>query len=338
MTVNSSTTIVDRILILHRAFASAQDLLEQCFMYSVNKAEAEGLAIVGESGTGKTSLVTNFADKHRPKRGANGMEVPILFVTVPAAPTVKSLAGAMIHRLGASDPERGTENDKTWRLRVLMEQTGTRMIILDEFQHFFDRGKRQVMHHVADWLKLLMDDMRSTVVVTGLPECTNVIAGNEQLERRFLAPIELPQFDWFIAEQRDEFIDILENFGDKISDEFETPELHSEQMAYQFWCATGGLLAHLSKLLRCSLRKALQENRKIIRLADFAAARETAMWLRGWEPGVPKPFDQDFSLVPSADVAACVRTIGIATETLPTSRARNLSGQDGAIIYQRKAS
>src|ERR1017187_1442016 len=134
--MSNSSTIIERILIPHITFARALEQLEQCFMYSADKAEAEGLAILGESGTGKTSVLTTFQSGHKPTHGVDGMEVPVLFVTIPAGPTVKSLAGAMIHRLGASDPEKGTENDKSRRVRVLMEKTGTRMNMLDEFQHF----------------------------------------------------------------------------------------------------------------------------------------------------------------------------------------------------------
>jgi hypothetical protein len=46
------------------------------------------------------------------------------------------------------------------------------MVMIDEFQHLYDRddrGKRQIMLHVADWLKVLIDETRSTLVVAGLP-------------------------------------------------------------------------------------------------------------------------------------------------------------------------
>ena len=113
------------------------------------------------------------------------MEVPILRATVPSGPTVKSLAGKLLEALNAPDPERGTENEKSRRLRVLMKNSGTRMVMIDEFQHFYDRGKRQIMHNVADWLKVLIDDTRTTLVVAGLGSCRNVIDRNEHLPGDF---------------------------------------------------------------------------------------------------------------------------------------------------------
>jgi hypothetical protein len=334
--MNNPAILVDSILIHHSAFARAQEQLEQCFEYSVNKSEAEGLAIIGESGTGKTSVLTTFRDRHKPARGADGMEVPILFITVPAGPTVKSLAGAMIHGLGASDSERGTENDKSRRLQVLMKKTGTRMIMLDEFQHFYDRGKRQIMRHAADWLKVQIDATRTTLVVAGLPSSQLVLEENEQLERRFLAPIRLPRFSWNIIEQREEFLAVLEEFHNTIATEFETPKLYSEDMAYQFWCATGGLIAYLSKLLRHALRKAAAENRKIIRIQDFAVAREASISLKQWPSGLPKPFEGGFRLDWTVDMQDRVSKIGTIVEILPMYRPREGQTQTDESINCRR--
>jgi hypothetical protein len=325
--MTNPATIVEQMLITHPSFVRAQEQLEQCFLFSTAKSEAEGLAIIGESGTGKTSVLSTFKDGHLPSRGADGMKVPVLFVTVPAGPTVKSLAGAMIHGFGASDSERGTENDKSRRLRTLMQNTGTRMIMLDEFQHFYDRGKHQIMRHVADWLKVLIDQTRTTLVVAGLPSCQIVINENEQLRRRFLAPIQLPRFDWFDEDQRKQFVDIMEAFNEKIvANKYETPELHSEEMAYQFWCASGGLIAYLSKLLRHTLRTADAEKRQIICLDDFAYAREASISLPEWPSGLSMPFEDGFELLPTKEIAKCVGKIGTVTEMLPTTWPRPVQG------------
>jgi predicted ATPase with chaperone activity len=71
------------------------------FAFSAAKAGAEGLAIVGESGTGKTCVLKSFQSNHMPMEGPDGVEIPILYVSVPPNPTVKSLAGAMLAALGA---------------------------------------------------------------------------------------------------------------------------------------------------------------------------------------------------------------------------------------------
>jgi hypothetical protein len=115
-----SATIAERVTIPHAAFEHAVQRIEHCFSFAVHKAEAEGVAIVGESRTGKTRALKSFLDRQKPTRKPDGMEIPVLFATVPSLPSVKSLAGVMLEALQAPDPYRGTENEKSRCIRRLM--------------------------------------------------------------------------------------------------------------------------------------------------------------------------------------------------------------------------
>jgi len=163
--MRAARTIIENTIVPHTAFVEAQGQLEVCFKYAAQKTEAEGLAIIGESGTGKTSVLNEFAALHPAVRTQDGLEVPILRATVPSQPTIKSLAGVMLASLGATDAERGTENEKSSRLRVLMKNSGTRMVMIDEFQHFIDRNRRKVMR---DNLQHLVDHLNECNGVPGL--------------------------------------------------------------------------------------------------------------------------------------------------------------------------
>jgi len=277
--VNSYAPMTEKIMIPHSAFSDALGRVNQCFSFSINKPEAEGLAIVGESGTGKTSVLRTFLERHKPTHRADGMEIPILFASVPSLPTVKSLAGVILEGLHASDPERGTENEKSRRIRVLMRETGTRMLMIDEFQHFYDRGTHKVMHHVADWLKILIDDTRTTLIVSGLPTCLAVIDQNEQLARRFSGAIRLTRFDWEVAAERKQFTKVLKTFHDEITKKYDVPGFGSSDMAFRFWVATGGLMGYLSRLLRQLERNAIVEGRKVITLSDLHSAHMQSIWM-----------------------------------------------------------
>jgi Bacterial TniB protein len=314
MKTNNSANIVERMVIPHTAFAEARQRIEQCFAFSAAKAEAEGLAIVGESGTGKTSVLKSFQANHMPTRGPDGMEIPILYASVPPMPTVKSLAGVMLAALNAPDCERGTENEKSRRLRILMRETGTRMVMIDEFQHFYDRGKRQIMLHVADWLKVLIDETRSTLVVAGLPSCRVVINENEQLARRFMASIQLPRFSWTDPRQRGEFISILEEYHNQIAKDFKVPALHSDEMAFRFFLATGGLMGYLSKLLRTTLRDAADRKRVSITLEDLNLAHARAMWFDPTVQEQLKPFERGFRGEATVDALDRASRIGTISE------------------------
>ena len=106
-------------------------------------------------------------------------------------------------------------------------------------------GESVISARLADWLKVLIDETRSTLVVAGLPSCRVVINENEQLARRFMASIQLPRFSWTDPRQRGEFISILEEYHNQIAKDFNLPTLYSEEMAFRFFLATGGLIGYL---------------------------------------------------------------------------------------------
>jgi Bacterial TniB protein len=326
MKTNNSASIVERMVIPHTAFAEARRRIEQCFAFSAAKAEAEGLLIVGESGTGKTSVLKSFQSNHMPTRGRDGMEIPILYASVPPMPTVKSLAGVMLAALNAPDSERGTENEKSRRLRILMKETGTRMVMIDEFQHFYDRGKRQIMLHVADWLKVLIDETRSTLVVAGLPSCRVVINENEQLARRFMASIQLPRFSWTYPRQRGEFISILEEYHNQVAKDFSLPELYSEEMAFRFFLATGGLMGYLSKLLRTTLRDAADREKTSVTLEDLNIAHARAMWFDATVQEQLRPFEKSFRPEATVDALNFASRVGTVAD-LPEKPTRQRIGK-----------
>ena len=324
--MSSPKTIIEGLIVPHAAFMEAQQQLELFYKYAERKEEAECLAILGESGTGKTSVLNIFANRHPRRRTANGIECPILRAIVPSAPTVKSLAGVLLEAIGDQDHEKGTENQRTSRLKKLMVETGTRMVIVDEFQHFIDRNKRKIMREVADWLKVLIDDTRTTLVVAGLPTCRLVIDENEQLARRFSAAIELPRFSWQIPFQRKQFVSILASFNCEIRQKYDVPDLNNEEMSSYFYGASGGLVGYLVEILLQTLRTAEVTNRSVIHLADFAAAYKRAVWSKQWPIGTPAPFDPKFRL--DKTTLQIVGTVGKPVEAEPTVPNRFRRGRE----------
>ncbi len=70
-----------------------------------------------------------------------------------------------------------------------------------------------------------------------------------------MASINL-RFSWMDPRQR-EFISILEEYHSQIAKDFKVPTLHSDEMAFRFFLATGGLMGYLSKLLRTTFEMRL---------------------------------------------------------------------------------
>lgn len=319
--MSKQSSLVETMLVPHSAFARAQAQIELAFKHASNQSEAQGIAIVGESGTGKTSLIDHFYAQYPSQREADGMRIPILRVSVPSTPTIKSLAAVMLHGMMEPQSDRGTANQRTEQILTLMERTGVRMVMLDEFQHCYDKSKRCFTFDVADWLKLLMDEARFVLIVAGLPSCMDVIEHNEQLQRRFLSPLQMPRFNWDNSEDREEFVGILEAFNERLSTKFHLPKLHSDLMAFRFYCATGGLISLVSKILRQAERKASTASIEDITLETLDEAHRESIWMREGSSECLRPFDRGFNPVQSVKLVSHAKTINMraACESRPAT-------------------
>lgn len=314
--------IVENTLIPHSAFEKASSRLRQCFNYADCASEPICIAVVGESRTGKSRVLEECSVANQPVRKPEGLYVPILHVKTPSKPTVKGLAELMLRAMNDPRFDAGTENAKTIRLHTLMKNAGTRMVMIDEFQHFYDKGSHKVMHHVADWLKILVDDSKVALVVAGLPSCQAVLEQNEQLAGRFLAPVFMPRFDWKEVDQRDEFMAILGAFQDSLSEHFDLPALDTPDMAFRCYCGTGGLMGYLTKFLRQVVWNALDDDRRIISLPDLALAHDQAVWSRESLSSVLSPFAPKINLIPSEDLLARIHKIGLPADEVIRKRGR----------------
>lgn len=308
--MNSLHSIIESTLVPHTAFMEASRRIEQCFTYADSSSEPICIALIGESRTGKTRLLEDFRYRNQAQRTAEGIHSPILYIKVPSKPTVKSLAELMLRALGDPMAEKGTENTKTARLLVLIRETGVRLVVLDEFQHFYDKASHQVMHHVADWLKVLVDDATVALVVAGLPTCLSVLGQNEQLAGRFLAPVMMPRFEWTNAHHRNEFIAILHAFHSALSKEFDIPKFYDPELAFRFYCGTGGLMGYLTKFLRQMVWNALATDRRTIGMHEMYTAHMESIW--NSLPTIPneKPFSTEFSGIVTEQLLAQARSIG----------------------------
>ena len=240
----------------------------------------------------------------------DGLSVPVFRVSTPSMPTVLGLVEIMLEAMGDPKFDKGTERVKTIRLRKLLRNARTKMVVLDEFQHFYDKGSHKIWHYVADWLKILVDQAKVALLVGGLPSCKTVIDQNEQLTGRFLAPVMMPRFDWLNENSRDEVISILSAFQDELAKHFDLPCLSDEEMSFRCYGATGGLSGYLAKFLRQTVWNAIDAGSPVISLENLAQAHDEAVWAEERTSGMPSPFDRSFSVTATEELLARVRKIG----------------------------
>ena len=207
------------------------------------------------------------------------------------------------------------------------------MVMIDEFQHFYDKGSHKVMHHVADWLKILADDSKVALIVAGLPSCQAVLDQNEQLSGRFLAPILMPRFDWKNETHREEFSGILGAFQESLGEHFDMPALDSLDMAFRCYCGTGGLIGYLAKFLRQAVWNAIDGKRRSISLEDLAHAHDESVWSKEGFANVISPFTRDFAPQPTEELLTKIQRVGTPDfETIPPKKRTGLSRRSANVI------
>lgn len=314
-----SCSLIENTIVPHSAYERANKRLEMCFRYATRGGEPMCMAVVGESGTGKSRLLEEFERDHAAYRNDEGLIVPVLRIKTPSKPTVKGLVEEMLNKLDDPASKRSSEQKMTARLRKLLVACETRVVCVDEFQHFRDKASDKVAHHVADWLKVLADESKVALVVAGLPVCRSIINHNEQLARRFRGVISMPRFSWK-EEDRDEFITILNTFDDRIRSRFDLPDLGSEEMAFRCYCACGGLMGYLVNILHQAILEADFDERTVITLDHLKDAAENAVWEGSRFTDPCNPFDAEFDGACNDARLAKVATVGQPVPEPPKPR------------------
>lgn len=332
-------TVIEKTLVPHTAFEEAMKRIKQCVKYSSRSSEPICLAVVGESRCGKSRALEETEALHPPVRTKDGLIVKILRVKVPSNPTSKNLAETLLKALGDLAWSKGTESEQTARLYDLLHDCQVTVILLDEFQHFFDKGRQKVFTQASEWLKVLVDETKICLIVTGLESSLPILEQNEQLSGRFLAPVRLRRFDWTQEKSREEFIGILDSFADALRTQFAIPDIADEDMAFRFWCATGGLIGYLAKLLRQAVWNAEDAESKNITLGDFKLAYEQSIWadkegrLEGFHP-FEFPGGVSHKELLTQVLCAAVARVGVKKEIEPLPRLRSVKASTKGSVNQ----
>ncbi|WP_425218883.1 TniB family NTP-binding protein [Ralstonia solanacearum] len=269
--------------------------LERRFRYDCTDEEAEHLLIVGEAGVGKSTLLRRFRDLHPPVVRDEYTEVPVLYVALDSACSIKKLARALLLELGSKYWDKGDESQLTYQLICLLRGCRVRLVILDEVNHLVDKGGEKTHHNIADWIKRLSDATHLPFVLAGIPRAERLLDTNDQLRSRFRQVISIQPFSMEDKDRESEFRSVLLSFQ-RLLGEIPSVDLSHRTIARAFVFATGGRLREIRKLLIRAVELAFERPSPQLTAADLSRAFETVIYRDAAD--ARNPFSKRFSGTP----------------------------------------
>ncbi|MCM3565505.1 TniB family NTP-binding protein [Hydrogenophaga intermedia] len=208
--------------------------------------EPAGMAIIGETGTGKSTVLAKFASRYPRIEHQEFTEIPVLLVPVPAKCTIKLLCSRILRIMGSPFAGRGNEEDLTYQLLTLLKKCKTRLIIFDEVNHLADRGGQKSHYMVGDWIKSLSSESRVPIALAGTHAAKVLWMTNEQLGDRFHEAIQLRPLS-HSEEDLKELKTVLKAFSNLIKC-IEIPDFKDDAHAAAMAMASGGRLRNIRAL------------------------------------------------------------------------------------------
>lgn len=266
-----------KTLLPHTRFKQVITRIAELHHYSKQNKVGGGLIFTGPSGFGKTTMFEHYLTLFPRQEEAQYSRIPVLHVTTPSSPTVRSFAEAIL--LALEDPlaRRGTAEEKTLRIYQLLKSCQVELLLIDEFQHFYYAHTIVEFRRITDWLKNLISLSGMAVVLCGLPESELVIRSNEQLDRRFSSKVVLSPFRLEKDNDFAEFRGVLKAFQEVLPLPVETP-LYEANLARRFIVASGGLLDYLRKVLEGAVSLAGAAGHQSLDMAAYAAGFRKEVW------------------------------------------------------------
>ncbi|MDR7141946.1 TniB family NTP-binding protein [Rhizobium sp. BE258] len=205
---------------------------------SIMDPDTFAVTVHAETGAGKSTLLEQHVQDRKEFQpipdGYGDFLYPVLYVLVSSKATMTDLANDILDAMDyhVTRPKKPSLLFKDVRQQLRLR--GTRVIILDDFQHVLDAPKTKGPEHIADSIKNMIQDRKWPIfiVLLGLPEIKNVILYDpkDQLLRRVddfpLRPLTLVEDGAFVSAVVIELVtqraklnlsgDLVENFTERL--------------------------------------------------------------------------------------------------------------------------
>ena len=277
-------------LIADPHFKNAWLRVQRCHKSSAKGCRRQNLRLIGVSGVGKSRLLIEYRDAHPPIHHEEYTEVPVIYAEVPAQPTSRQLAVCLLTALGRPT-ESGTA-DELWKtFQRLCRICKVRLILLDEIQHFVDRGRVSTYANDADILKQNLSKLDIPTVLAGAPRSRLLFEVNNQLRGRFKPIHALRPFAITNVDEIERFTTSVATAATTLPDKV-TRFLISPAVIPRLFYATDGIFRNLLDYLD-GLKTVLQD-KTTCNLPLLSIAFRDTVWVPPSK--TDDPFNESFVL------------------------------------------
>jgi Bacterial TniB protein len=273
-------------------FARAMDEIESMLATYRQAGVVRHLLVLGESGTGKTTLC-HAVEQRYPRTSLEEYDViPVLHVPIPPSVTPAGMLEEILARLGDPSPGSGKVNAKIARAAKLASGCKVELMLLDEAQHAQDRGRARTHYKVGDCLKAVTDEINVPTVMLGLPRTEVLVRVNDQLRRRFTRKLHLAFGQDASATVCDEYLNLLKSVVPVLPVRLNRGDYTWEELGQRLYLATDGRVAYFKSLLSAAIRIVITRNLPQISPYELEQAFTYEIWPEGLGP--LNPFNDTF--------------------------------------------
>lgn len=193
--------------------------------------ETRGIALTGNTGSGKTSLVHRALSKHPALQPSKAAPMPLVSINVPNPATIKSVGMEILKATGYPEIHSDLPAWKIWsRVDSRLALLGTIVLWIDDAHDIFESKSKTDAQEILNHLRNRMQGTGAVIVVlSGLVMLWDNLCKDSQVKRRF-ARFDLPPVS--TAADRKVLGKVLDHFCDTAALDRPEPGDLVERLAY----------------------------------------------------------------------------------------------------------
>ena len=284
---NNSLPILSQY-VRHDAFEKTYDAIS---VLLATKDPRNGciIPLLGPTRLGKTEVIRRLIKNSGPAHSLLPMD-NFVQASLPAQVSSREIYATMLSSMGLKS--RPGDNTASIRNRLFraIEQSGIRVIAIDECNHVVERGSNLSARAAADHFKAVVDETGVNLVLLGLPRFQKIIDNNEQLRDRASATILFKPYDWQKDGDRDAFSGTVDAVLTGLEASGVNTDLEFVDLVRRLYGASGGRIPMMMRMMKLCILQA--KSSALLTIKDFRrAARSmqqsgipTALFFENEEP------------------------------------------------------